>query len=637
MGLRNIQVVMTSVFLLGIGFSGFAQETNEQQQNLNREMTLEREYDPIVQDASKVTTLPSIREIDIIKRPITYSDYTSPMLPEKEMNILPPGRLMTEIEHAKRDGYLHLGGGMLLNLTGDFGYHILNTDRNRLGVYFSHRSTNGNVAFEDDILEPRKAKFNDNLGGLDFKHHFDRATFSLGGSFGYSMFNYYGLPTNPLPGSLSSSSRDFPAELVNYDTLSNDAKTMQANRLINVYGGISSVIPDFWGYHIVVDYANFNQKYSLSDQLDGMTEQHFGVDLGLRSRVNDGKSFGADLKVNVLSYTEPMQLCAFDSTTSTFGDPLIELDSGAFDLHYNVTLNPYFRVEGDTWKLLLGVNLMFVAQYGKIVPFASPNIKLVVPFNKRNVFYADLGGGIESNSMAQLSRVNRYVNPAFTADASKTWADLKIGVRSSAATGFWFDIFGGYRYTDSEVFFNPSSYNWIDNGFNNVSMIFQPVSQRVQGGIVLKYDYMHVVDFYLRGVYDHYTINYKGSLSERRKDDYAVKDLNFMADDELKPYGKPTFTANAGINVRPVRQLTLSLDYGMLSGIYARPYLFGLHVEPDIKMKEIHDLRFRTSWKFNDTFSIYAQFNNLLFQQQSLYFGYPLQPFSAMAGLNVSF
>ena len=616
--MRKIQVVMASILLMGVCMQGFAQESErtkeerERQQNLEREMTLEREYDPIVQDATKVTTLPAIREINITRRPITFSDYMSPMLPEKEMNTLPPGKLMTEILHTKRNGYLHFGGGMHVNLMGDFGYHLLNTDRDRLGVYFSHRSTNGNVKFEEEGFDKRKFKFNNNLGGLDFKHRFDKATLLLGGKYGYSAFNYYGLPTNQPPGSYSSTFLPPPPE---------DSTTNQANQLIHVYGSVSSHFPYSLGYHIGAEYTNFNQKYALSKAHDGMNENHVGLDFGLQSPVNSGKSFGANLKVNILSYAAP------DTSSSVF------IDSAAFKSHVNATLNPYFRLEREKLKLLIGANLMFVSQNDEINVYASPNITLDVPFSVWSVLYAQLGGGIESNSMAELARTNRYVNPAFTADASKTWADLKLGVRSSPTAGFWFDIFAGYKYTESDVFFNPSYFNWINDGFNNVSTIFQPTTQRIQAGVSLKYDFQHTVDFYLKGVYDYYMLTY----SESWKNDRAIPGIDEFS--ELKAFGKPTFTGNAGVHVRPVKPLTIGLDYCLMSGMYANLGQFTrLDTEyGNVKMKAVHDLRFRSSWKFNDMFSVYVQCNNLLFQKQALYYGYTLQPFSAMAGFNLNF
>jgi len=625
-------VILTSFILFVIPFSGLAQETDrnreerERQQNLNRELTLEREYDPIVQDATKVTSLPAIRELNITKRPTTYSDYALPMLPDKEMNLLPPGKMKADILRTKRNGYLHFGGGMLFNLMGDVGYHILNTERDLLSLYFSHRSTNGNIKYaEEEWLGTRKAMFNDNLGGLDFRHHFNTATLDLGGKFGYSAFNYYGIPTN----------RSYNSPLMSHIVPEyEDTTTYQGNRLINAYGRLTSTFPFSLGYHIGAEYTNFNQKYLLSKEQQGMTENHIAIDFGLKSPVKNGQTFGADVKANILNYTAP------DSVTSVIDEYMkssIYVDSAAYKTHLNVTLNPYFRMETDTWKLLLGINLMMVSQNDEPNFYASPNIALDVPFTTRSVFYAKLGGGIESNSMAELSRTNRYLNPVFTADASKTWADLKLGVRSSATAGFWFDVFAGYKYTESDVFFNPSSYSWIQEGFNNVSMVYQPTSQRIQAGLSLRYDYQKIVDFYVRGVYDYYMLKH----ADTWKNSYAVSGLD--ENSELKAYGKPALTVNAGVNVRPIDPLTFSLDYCLMSGLYAgmpeRVWSSGSNLAQaiNVKMKDIHDLRFRASWKFNDTFSLYAQFNNLLFQKHALYYGYNLQPFTAMAGFNINF
>ena len=49
-------------------------------------MTLEREYDPTVQDASKVNTLPVIKEPVVKKMAIDYATFTVPADPEKEIS-----------------------------------------------------------------------------------------------------------------------------------------------------------------------------------------------------------------------------------------------------------------------------------------------------------------------------------------------------------------------------------------------------------------------------------------------------------------------------------------------------------------------------------------------------------------------
>ncbi|MDR2145342.1 MAG: TonB-dependent receptor [Tannerella sp.] len=586
------------LFLTTVAVSAQQPDTKE---DINRQMTLEREYDPTIMDASKINTLPKVREMVVQQRPIVYSDYTLPLHFENEITVLPSGTFMTDIERYANKGYLHLAAGMLMNFTGDFGYHLLDTERDDLRFHFSHRSTNGNVQSPDAALDAlfgkRKAKLNDNLGGLDFKHAFDALTLSLGGSAGFSAFNYYGMPTN------ISNISTFPAG-------SSDSITNQANRNINLYANIASTIQEKLGYHLGVDYTNFNQKYALAPEYKGITENNIGLDFGLNSPVKNEQCFGIDVKLNILNYSAPELPTALQADSINFGN------------RYELTFSPYYKLDRESLKLLLGVNLMMVSQQETDF-LVSPNIQLDVPFSTSSVFYVDLGGGIESNTVSQISRINRYVNPAFPPDASKTWLDGQMGVRSSVATGLWLNIFGGYKYTEADVFFNPSMYDWIDNGFNNVSMAYQPNSQRLQIGASLKYDYKSIFGFYLKGAYNHYTLTYADSWKNRT--------TQIPDNDDIQAYGKPNVTVNLGLYAKPAAPLTFNLDYNMLSGIYA--YYNG----ENVKMKPVNDLRLRGSWQFNNTFSLYAQLNNLLFQRQELIFGYPLQPFTAMVGFNVNF
>ena len=220
--------------LLGSAVAVHAQEDQTKEKELNRQMTLEREYDPTVQDANKVNTLPEVKEPEVTKRAIDYATFTLPIDPEKEISLLPSGNVMTDIQYNKRRGYFNFGGGTHLNLNGDIGYHILSTDRDKLNIWFSHRSTNGNVKYIQEV-EPEhekvKAKINDNLGGIGFSHLFRRATLDLGARYGYSAYNYYGLPFS------SSSTLDFDLA---------DRDTRQVDQTIQGYVGVRKT-PSHWG------------------------------------------------------------------------------------------------------------------------------------------------------------------------------------------------------------------------------------------------------------------------------------------------------------------------------------------------------------------------------------------------------
>ena len=96
---------------LGSAATVSAQEDKTKEKDLNREMTQEREYDPTVQDASKVNTLPVIKEPVVKKMPIDYATFTVPADPEKEISLLPSGNIMTDIQYNKRRGKTVAGHG----------------------------------------------------------------------------------------------------------------------------------------------------------------------------------------------------------------------------------------------------------------------------------------------------------------------------------------------------------------------------------------------------------------------------------------------------------------------------------------------------------------------------------------------
>ena len=118
------QKVLCVAVLLGSAVTVSAQE-DETKKKLDREMTLEREYAPTVQDANKVNTLPAIKEPQVTKRAISYSPFTLATDPEKQISLLPSGNIMTQMDYNKRRGYLNVAAGMHLNINGDFGYAFL--------------------------------------------------------------------------------------------------------------------------------------------------------------------------------------------------------------------------------------------------------------------------------------------------------------------------------------------------------------------------------------------------------------------------------------------------------------------------------------------------------------------------------
>ena len=591
----KIQTIKAFIIVLVGSFTTVnAQDTDEK---LNREMTLEREYDPTVQDANKVNRLPEIKEPQATKHTIDYSPFTTPADPDKEITLLPSGRAMTDIPYNNRRGYFHFGGGMYMNLNGDLGYHILHDKRTKLTLFASHRSTNGQLKFEEYWGdEKQKAKLSDNLIGLSLNHHFDQgAILRLGAKYNYTAFNYYGYSHNRIP---MTSSIFFPDSF--------DHKTNQVNQLIHVHGGVKSREGAMVGYLADVEYNRFTQKYGWTTNMDGIQENNITINAGANVRFGNENNqlAGVTGKFDILNYQYPSTILGIDS----FG----------YQNHIEATITPHYRIQGDGWKAQLGANMMLITGDSSKI-FISPNIGIEAEIGDKTLFYASATGEIQSNSAYAISLRNRYVDHAFMITPSRTWLDAMLGIRSGIAPGFWFDIFAGYKVTENEVFFLPAIPGQVHtHDFGSYQGAFQPDASLLRVGASLKYAYQKWVDFSLKGVYNSWSL---------KKGDSGIEW------EDMKPYGRPSIEINADLTIRPIAPLALNLGYYL--GANRHNYL--LLDQNEVKLGNLNDLNFMGTWNFNNTFGAYVKLNNLLFQDQELYYGYPMQNFNAMAGININF
>lgn len=581
--------VLCVIAMLGCASGIMAQEeVNKEEKNLNREMTLEREYDPSVQDANKVNTLPAVKEPTVKKRAIDYAVFAVPTEPEKQISVLPSGKIMADMDYNKRRGYLNLAAGMNLNINGDFGYHILSTEKDNLNVYLSHRSTNGNIDYIQ-IDDKVKAKLNDNLGGLNYKHKFEKAVFNIGAKYGYSGFNYYGLPVT---GNLEEAG-------TNLDLA--DRTTNQVNQTIGANIGIESEDEEApFGYMVDFDYINFSHKYGADAKSDGPTENTFELKFNLFAPFGGNQRIGLAGLAEYFSYNLP-ERCSFEN-------------------HAEVILNPYYTIEGDIWNLKLGAKAMIVT--GENSKFAaSPDIAFDVEVADKTVFYLKADGKLYSNSMYETALVNRYVNPTEELMPSRNWLDANLGIKSGVVPGFWFDVFAGYKITSSDVLYLPSRV-FEQDGFGNFAEAMSDINtKRFFAGVNLKYNYQKLFEINLKGVYNNWKANYG--------DSWIGGEANAELD---RVWGKPTAEINAGVTVRPIDKLAVDVNYYLATGRYTQ-----LGGNEEANLNNINELNIRGMYNINKTFSVNVQLNNVLFQKYDIYYGYPAQGFNLMGGINVNF
>lgn len=586
------QKVLCVAVLLGSTAAVSAQEDADKKK-LDREMTLEREYAPTVQDANKVNTLPEIKEPTVTKRAIDYSSFTQSTDPEKQITILPSGNIMTDMAYNKRRGYLNLGAGMRMNFSGDFGYHILSTETDQLNFFLSHRSMNGNVNYIQ-VDDKVKAKLNDNLGGLKFRHAFDRADLNMGVQYNYTGYNYYGLPMG-----------SFKSEFYQQFAQKADRETNQVDQTIKANIGVEAKEDAPLFYLIDVDYTNFSHKYGVTPQLDGITEHTLGAKFDFSAGFNGNQRVGVGGEVEYLAYSLPiypqgMEQCEFAN-------------------HAEVVLTPYYKVEGDNWKVKLGANVML--ETGEESTFnVSPNVAADVEVADKTVLYLKADGHLYSYSAYEMSRICRYVNPIEELAPTRNWLDGQIGLKSGVAPGFWFDVFAGYKINDADLILVPSR-SFEENGFGNFVESMRDINTTCFfAGANLKYSYAGFLDVSLKGIYN----SWKGKYGDSWVGNTS-EDLSYV-------YGKPKMELTAGVTVKPIHNLAIDVNYYLGTDRYT--CLLG---SQDVKLNNINELNLQIGYTFNDTFSVYVKGLNLLNQKYDLYYGYPSQGITAMGGININF
>jgi hypothetical protein len=577
----------------------YAQNNQPDSVALKRELTLEREYNPVLKDAAKISRLPEIKEPEAPRTSIEYSNFTIPYIVSPYLRTIQPNAYFASLETSKHRGYLNLSAGVPLNIDGDWGYQLLNTNRDYLSIYASHRSTNQKVTYLRDAGN-ETMKINDNNVGISYSHHFGAAKFTADMQYLNAAFNYYG--------------QQIIAGTVNY----NPDKT-QMNHLFQVRTGIESEENDEINYRINLAYNLFKQKQGCLENIKGPLENRYAVDFDLKAPFNSTVAVGLQGFLKSYFYQLPEY--------TYFNNIQPDEKDGKYN-YTTVSFNPYFTFTGDNWNVRLGANVGF--QFGATKNFLlSPNIHLNwLPVEKIQ-FYLQALGGIEENGYYNTFFENRYVNPHFRICDSRSPFDATLGINFLLLSNISLNVFTGYRQAKDEHFY-VTDYYLSDANTANYALMQQSIApvymkaETFKWGASVKYAYQDIFDFHLRGVF------YNWSCSNLNRD--AIIGSSYIQ--EIYPWNRPSFAGNIESGFRlPGLPLKFNLNYQLSLG--RKNYVVSR--EKGENMKDIHDLSVKVAYPVNSMISVYAVANNLLFQKYELWQGYPAQGFNIMGGISIKF
>ena len=602
---------------------------------LNRSVTVERDFQPVIKAAGKVSTRPEVLETKVEPIEVTYSDYTVEVQPDVTVQPLlsQPTRFVAREPY---NGYIRGGIGHPNSLF-DFSYHLDDGKQSILDVYAHHRGQWGLRTLSNTKI------------GLDFMHPFSACTVYFGVNGGNIYYTKYG--------HFYDYSQTSPSAWDRTRTLYPGPVTMGPKDLTSLWSmeafiGVKANAKADVQYRVQTGYQLFAKPNAVSEH---QIRTHASFDWH-----RDAHHVGAKLYVQ-------------NNFLDLRGNLAAEIPANFYTSRHNIRLEPYYAYKGSRVQLHLGVNIDMNVGRGKWLTtidnlaFApSPHVHLEAQIAKKWLtLYADATGSLGTGTVQSFMESNRYrlIHAAIISShpAAHTPVDAEVGFHIRPHRDLLIELHGGYALylntttliasTDS-IRYQPKTLN-IGMQAGDLSYTYCDYSRAKIGGQV-NYHYRDVVRVNLYGdYYFWYALRYESNGyqyknpcaeltsmlndSSRTVYDRAKWQIGLRVDGKIDKHwsiysdnrfaGSRLALAIDGEHMlKPTIEMDLGVEYNMWVGKAARSQSTG---------ESSATLPLKPAPKPNLT--LFAQVNNILHYKNDIYYGYTTPGINCLMGVTFRF
>ena len=403
------------------GAIAFAQNANDSA--LNRSVTVERDFQPVIQAAGKVSTKPEIVETTIDPAPMEYSEYTAEVTPGTTFHPLlsqptrfEPGKLY--------HGYIRGALGHP-NTLFDFGYHLDDGKKSILDVYAHHKAIWGLNALSKTNV------------GLNFTHPFSTCDLYFGVDGGNIFYHKYGHFYDYAY--YAEKNRDFgmweknKVAYANREPFTDFHKTSlwTAEAFIGVKANAKQDVQ----YQVQTGYKLYSKP--------GAVSEHQIRTRGAFDWHGEEHHVGANLYLQ--------------NNFIQLGSLAEEIDESQYNSRHNIRFEPYYAYDGKRVQLHVGVNIDMNIGKGQNalsgierLSFApSPNVHLEAQIAKKWLtIYADATGKLSTGTLEAFMEGNRYrlIHAGIVSHhmSPYTPVDAEVGFHIRPYRDLLLEIHGGY-------------------------------------------------------------------------------------------------------------------------------------------------------------------------------------------------
>jgi len=394
---------------------------------LNRSVTVERDFQPVIQAAGKVATKPAVVETTIEPAPVEYSTYTVQVSPDAAIS--PMLSQPTRFEPAQLyNGYVRGALGHPLTRF-DFGYHLDDGKKSILDVFAHH-----------DGEWCREMMLSKTKVGLNFTHPFSTCDLYFGVNGGNIYYHRYGdLYGVPDPTRNKNNTNLWLAE---------------------VYFGVKANAKQDVQYMAQTGYQIFAKANAVSEHQ-------------IRTKASfDWHSDAHHVGTKFYMQNNFMQLSGMLAK---------QILPSQYNSRHNFRIEPYYAYVGKRVQLHAGVNLDMNIGCGRNslsgtdnITFApSPHIYFEAQVAKQWLtIYADVTGHHGFGNLQEFMENNRYrrITDGITEHHPATYVpvDGELGLRIRPYRDLFIEIHGGYaRMNDEEYWiYNNGEFDFDYTNYN---------------------------------------------------------------------------------------------------------------------------------------------------------------------------
>lgn len=618
LSLVNCQLSLCTLLLALCTLHSFAQDSL-----INRDVTVEREFQPVIQQAGKINLRPTEAEyVQPAPAEVTYSTYTPSLMPAHNINPLLSQPMKFQTDPLRSNGYLRAAIGHPQTML-EVGYRHSDGKRNSLGVAIEHEADWGLRSLSHTALE------------FDFTHDFKSGKVYFRAMGANDFFSRYGRYFSDSLGVEDGAVRPTRSGLTVERLHELPADDRQAIWRAEAALGIESSSKQDLQYKAEVAYKLYNIR-------DIVTEHQADIRLNMSYKMGDHRVGGNLYSQNQFMDPSDSLRAYYESTGATFNS------------RHAVRIEPFYEYRGRRVMLHAGVNLDFNVGKGnqfsatndstplnRQVAFApSPNVRMEAQLApKWAILYLDARGSLGTSSMPGYISLNRYqdLRTAIISHHVSGYVpvDAELGFMFRPHRDLLVQVHAGYQYAKNQAVFAPTlaaaTADEPAPEWNNPSFLYTDYHRWKIGGSV-DYHYRDIIDVHVWG--DYYI--YSGV-----KNNTASKDtLIFGTADDMgsQIYDRPNWNLGVRIDGHIDSHWSVYTHNSFMGKRMARTQL------GDRELPAWVDVNIGTGYHFGgtgnkalDRLYLFFELQNIIHRHNMVWYGYSTEGIHGRVGLTYRF